>query len=143
MEIKYYKPGEINNEKFQFAIISASYKGKWIFVRNKERVTWEIPGGHREVNENINATASRELYEESGATDFEIEPVCDYTVTIGETTTYGRLFYAKVNEFGPLPDSEIGEIKLSESLPEHLTYAEIQPRLLRKVLQHLSDKTSL
>lgn len=141
MEIKYYSLGEIRNDRFHFAVISAAYQGKWIFVRHKERKTWEMPGGHREEKEDIGLTALRELFEETGAADYEIEPVCDYSVTIGETTTFGRLFYAKVNEMGLLPDSEICETRLSKVMPDHLTYAEIQPQLQRKVLQHLVDKT--
>ena len=27
--------------------------GKWVFCRHKERNTWEIPGGHREMGEAI------------------------------------------------------------------------------------------
>ena len=81
MEIKFYSLGEISNDQFDFVVIGAAYKGKWIFVRHKERETWEIPGGHREKDEDIDLTASRELYEETGAVDYEIEPVCDYSVT--------------------------------------------------------------
>jgi 8-oxo-dGTP diphosphatase len=33
------------------------FNGQWLYVRHKERQTWEIPGGHREENENINDTA--------------------------------------------------------------------------------------
>lgn len=140
MEIRFYSLGAINNDQFDFAVISAAYKGKWIFVRHKERKTWEIPGGHREENEDIGFTASRELFEETGTVNCEIEPICDYSVTIGETTTFGRLFYAKVNELGPLPDSEIGEVRLLKAMPDNLTYAEILPQLQRRVLQHMSDK---
>lgn len=140
MEIKFYNSGEINNSRFHFAVISSSYRGKWIFVRHKDRNTWEIPAGHREENEDINVTASRELFEETGAVNYEIEPVCDYSVTIGEITTFGRLFYGKVIAMGPLPDSEICEVRLLKEMPDCLTYAEIQPHLHRKVLEYLSIK---
>lgn len=44
------------------------------------------------------------------------------------------LFFAKINSLGVLSDdSEIGEIKLSDVLPENLTYPEIQPHLFEKV----------
>lgn len=141
MEIEFYNSGEISNNQFEFAVICAAYKGKWIFVRHKDRNTWEVPAGHSEENEDINATASRELFEETGALNCEIELVCDYSVTIGERTAYGRLFYSKVTEMGPLPDSEICEVKFLKVMPDNLTYPEIQPRLLQKVLQYLSQKT--
>lgn len=141
MKIKFYCLGEISEEKFKFAVICATYKGKWIFVRQKDMNTWEIPGGHREENEDINVTASRELFEETGAVNYEMEPVCDYSVTIDEMTTFGRLFYAKVNVIEHLPESEICEVKFLKEMPNNLTYAEIQPRLQQIVLQHLSGKT--
>lgn len=141
MEIKFYSLGEINNTQFHFAVICASYMGKWIFVRHKDRKTWEIPGGHREENEDNNLTASRELFEETGAVNYEIKPVCDYSVSMGEVTTFGRLFYAKVISMGPLPESEICEIRLLKEMPDDLTYAQIQPYLHKKVLEHLSINT--
>lgn len=140
MEIKFYRIGEVSNSQFNFAVIFAAYKGKWIFVRHEGRNTWEVPGGHREKNEDINVTASRELFEETGALNYKIEPVCDYSVTIDEITIFGRLLYAKVNEMGPLPDSEICEVSFFKMMPDNLTYADIQPILLRKVLDFLSGK---
>jgi alanine racemase len=59
----------------------------------------------------------RELYEETGTTNCEIETVCDYSVTAGEVTTYGRLFFAKVNGIGPLPESEISEVRFFKEMP--------------------------
>lgn len=141
MIIKFYKLGDVDNGQFHYAVISASYKGKWIFVRHKDRKTWEIPAGHREENEDINLTAKRELFEETGAVNYEIEPVFDYSVTIDETTTFGRLFYGKVSEMGTLPESEICEVKLLKEMPDNLTYPEVQPYLHKKVLEYLKAKT--
>ncbi|HIV24166.1 MAG TPA: NUDIX domain-containing protein, partial [Candidatus Merdiplasma excrementigallinarum] len=59
----------------KFAVIIARMEGKWVLCRHKDRNTWEFPGGHREEGESILETARRELYEETGATDFQIEPV--------------------------------------------------------------------
>ena len=73
MEIEFYKKNEIENNKLLYAIIVAKYNDKWIFVKNKERDTWEIPAGHREKNEEIEITAKRELFEETGAKEFKIK----------------------------------------------------------------------
>jgi 8-oxo-dGTP diphosphatase len=55
-------------------------------------------------------------------------------------TGYGRLFLAEVNSIGPIPDgSEIAEMKLSDHLPMNLTYPDIQPLLLQKVMEYLKD----
>lgn len=143
METRVYKSGEVDDRQLAFAVIHAAYKGSWILVRQKGRNTWEIPGGHREADEDINATASRELYEETGVVDREIEPVCDYSVTKNGRTTFGRLFFCRVEEMGELPESEIEEVKLVRSIPENLTYPDIQPKLHGMVLEHLREKASL
>lgn len=140
MEICFYPFGKIKNEQLDFAVISTSFHGKGVYVRQWERETWEIPGGHREPDEDIRLTALRELYEETGGVCESVDPVCHYSVTIGETTRFGGLFHADINEMGPLPESEIGEVILSKDMPENLTYPEIQPILHRKVLDHLCQK---
>lgn len=140
MKVKYYTIKEISSKRLLYAVICAAYKGKWIFVRHRDRNTWEIPGGRREENEDINATASRELFEETGATGFDLEPVCDYSVTNDGRTTYGRIYYARITEMGPLPESEICEVKLFKVMPEQLTYPEIQPHLHKRVLEHIKKQ---
>lgn len=140
MKTEFYSIGTIDEEKFDFAVICAAYKGEWILVRHKERNTWELPGGRREENEDINVTASRELFEETGARDYELEHVCDYSVTNDGRTTFGRVFYARVTEIGPLPESEIGEVRLFKDLPDNMTYPAIQPLIHNRVLERLKDK---
>ena len=112
-----------------------------MICRHKKRNTWEIPGGHREPGESLIQTARRELFEETGAIDAEIQPVCIYAVE-GDTPvgvgqiTYGMLFTAKINTMGGKPESEIGEVVCVEELPKDLsqwTYPEIQPLLIQKV----------
>jgi 8-oxo-dGTP diphosphatase len=140
MKTEFYGLGGINNERLDFAVICAAYKGKWIFVRHRDRNTWEIPGGHREEDEDINATAARELYEETGATDYDMEAVCDYSVTRDGKTTFGRVFHARVRKIGSLPETEIGEVIFLKDMPDSLTYPEIQPLLYKRVLEHLKCK---
>ena len=69
----------VADEKLKFAVIAARYRSKWVFCKHKERNTYEIPGGHRECGETIDDAARRELYEETGATDFELTKVCVYS----------------------------------------------------------------
>ena len=143
METKVYDLGIINEEELKFAVIIAKYNGKFVYGRHKERETWEIPGGHRELNEDINDTAARELREETGAVKFNIRPICDYLCDYdveGENPdkSYGRLYYAEIQELGKLPDLEIGEIALFSDMPENLTYSEIVPVLLYRVLREVN-----
>jgi 8-oxo-dGTP diphosphatase len=121
-----------------YSVIAAIYKGEWLFVRHHDRATWEIPGGHIEDCESPYDAAGRELAEETGATEFDLECVATYSVEQKGRTGYGRLFFAEVHTLGTIPDlSEIAEVKLSDHLPENLTYPDIQPYLLTKVKEYL------
>lgn len=124
------------DEFLKFAVIIAKHSGKWIFCKHKERETLEIPGGHREPGEDIFTTAKRELYEETGALDYDIKPVCVYSVTapwnFDGKETFGMLYHAEIQSFEKELHNEIETIVLCESLPENWTYPDIQPPLLEE-----------
>ena len=134
--INFYKPGSIENEQLKYAVIISGFNGKWIFVRHRDRITWEVPGGHREPGEDIAVTARRELYEESGAVKFNIFEVSDYSVESGTEIGFGRLFLAEVEKLDVLPQSEIAEIRLFDDIPDNLTYPEIQKVLFKHILDY-------
>lgn len=137
MIIQFYDIGSVDDKKLTFAVISAYYQGQWVYVRHCNRQTWEIPGGHREQEEKIEDTAKRELFEETGCKEFELSPVCDYSMN--DSLNFGRLYFAKIKKMGPLPVSEIEEVKLFNSLPKYQTYSEIQPLLFEKTLTYIKD----
>ena len=62
--VKFYD--DIEDALLKFAVIITKYQGHWVFCKHKERETLEVPGGHREPGEDIEETARRELYEETG-----------------------------------------------------------------------------
>lgn len=122
----------IENEthiSLKYVVIMARYENHWLFVRHRERSTWEIPGGKIERDETVSEAAIRELYEETGCTTNNLQALADYRVTIGSRTSHGRLFVADIATFGELPESEIIEVIKRTTLPENLTYPMIQPHL--------------
>lgn len=134
LEVKFYDT--VNDELLQFAVIISQSNGKWVFCKHKERDTFEVPGGHRETGEKIEDTAVRELKEETGAVDFNIKPVCVYSVK-GKTRvnenaakeSFGMLYAAEIFSFEEI-HSEIEKIVLSDDLIRQWTYPLIQPKLI-------------
>ena len=125
-------------EKLKYAIVCSKYLNKWIFVRHRLRNSWEMPAGHIEENESSLQAARRELYEETGATEFGLKIVTDYSCDWKGEINYGRIFYGNIIHLGKLPESEIAEIQFFETLPTHLTYPDIQNYVFEKVEQWMN-----
>lgn len=126
----------VSDELLRFAVIIAVTQGKWVFCKHRERDTYEVPGGHREKGEDIETTARRELYEETGALEFTLRPVCAYSVTAPDDfdgeETFGMLFFADISSFEDELHSEIEKIVITDILPDKWTYPLIQPKLLEE-----------
>lgn len=134
VKVRFYD--SVSDDLLKFAVIIARTGGKLVFCKHKERETYEVPGGHREAGENILDTAKRELYEETGAIDFEIAPVCVYSATAKDNfdgeESFGMLYYADVRNFETELHSEIEKIIITDKLVGHWTYPLIQPKLLEE-----------
>lgn len=124
---------DVEDRLLKFAVIISKYNGKWVFCKHKKRTTYECPGGHRENGETIEATAKRELWEETGAKTFALTPVCVYSVIKDGQESFGMLYFAKIDSLGELPPLEIERIEFFDSLPSLWTYPDIQPVLFQKV----------
>ena len=134
--VRFYET--IEDSQLKFAVIISHIGEKLVFCKHKDRDTYEIPGGHREPGETIRQAAERELREETGAVEFEIHPICVYSVT-GKTRavdsgeeTFGMLYHAQIHSFEEALHNEIAQIELFEVLPDNWTYPQIQPLLLRE-----------
>ena len=140
MEIKFYN--EIDDFKIKFVVIIAKHNGKFVLCKHKNRRTFEIPGGHRENYENVFDAAKRELFEETGASLFEIRKICPYSVDGNDgiistnEESFGMLYYAEIFEFNKI-SSEIEKIEFFEAFPnENLTYPIIHSILYKKYLEN-------
>lgn len=141
-EVKFYESAD--DGLLKFAVIIAKSGGRWVFCKHRERDTYEVPGGHREAGEDILETAKRELYEETGALIYDINPVCVYSVTAENNfngiETFGMLYFAEIKEFENELHNEIEKIVLMENLTDKWTYPEIQPELIKEYNRRFNGK---
>lgn len=128
LEVKLYKLGSVDESEYTRVVVVSKYNGKYVYCRHKQRNTWEIPGGHIETGEDWLTAAKRELYEETGATEVKLEPICVYSIT-----KYALLCYADIIKMGALPESEIKEVALFDDQPNDLTYPEAHTIFYNKV----------
>lgn len=117
LPVKLHELGSVSDSELTRVVCVCTYNGKWVYLKHRERKTWEIPGGHIEEGETWLETAERELYEETGAIEIEVEPICLYSIS-----TYALLCYANIKKFEKLPNFEMEEIGLFEDEPDNLTY---------------------
>ena len=127
---------KVDEKLFKFAVMIAKSNNQWVFCKHKDRDTYEVPGGHREAGEDILETAKRELNEETGAIDFNIKPICAYSVTAPNNfdgqETFGMLYYADIKSFDEKLCYEIEKVILTDDLVDNWTYPKIQPKLLEE-----------
>lgn len=126
----------VDNSKLIFVDIVAKYNSHWLLCKKKNSDTWECPGGHIEKGETSEQAAKRELWEETGAVEFDIKPIGYYGVKGSDGVmesleeVFGQIYYAEIKSFGKLPDFEIEKIELFDELPNNWTYPYAHPMFI-------------
>jgi len=127
--VEFYDLGYCSELEYTRVVCVCKYRDKYVFSYNKKRNGWEIPGGHIEVGESWEEAAKREMYEETGATKINLEPIAVYKIS-----SYALLCYCEILELSELPDEyEMAKILLSTDLPNGLTYPETYKMFFDKV----------
>ena len=114
---------------YKYVVVMSKYQGKILLSRHRDRTTWETQGGHIEPGETPLDAARRELYEESGALDFDIRPIFDYWAGDENGGASGQVFAAQIRTLGPMPRSEMAEVRAFDEVPSNVTYPAITPEL--------------
>ncbi len=136
-----YPLDSLNN--YKYVAVCTFYNGKYVLSKHKIRSTWETQGGHIEENEMPIDTARRELFEESGITDAEIYPVCDYYGYNSERHSNSVVFVALAHSMGELPKFEMKEVGIFDSLPDELTYPHVTPVFFEEAKKFCKNKLNI
>ena len=89
----------------------------------------------------LEQAARRELWEESGAAEYDLVPLCDYWAGDEHGWATGQVFVADVWRFEALPESEMVEIRFFDTLPENLTYPDLTPKFYEFALKKRCNAT--
>ncbi|MGM9549065.1 MAG: NUDIX domain-containing protein [Faecousia sp.] len=127
---------------YQYVVVCSRYGENWLLSRHRKRDTWETQGGHIEPGETPQQAARRELFEESGAEDAQLYPVCDYRGFDSQSAANGMVFLAVIHRLGTLPESEMQEVRLFDTLPENLTYPNVTPHLIAEAYRLLKTEST-
>ncbi len=125
--------GTTEDSLLKYMVIAARHKGQWVIVRLKERTDWCFPGGRREAGETMDEAAHRELYEETGALDYSLTRIGQFSVDNGDRISWGSIYHCEIFSFGDLPaEFEIDEISFVDSFPlDNTRFPGIMPGLLK------------
>lgn len=135
----------VKDSDLQFVIMLCKYNEKIVLCKHKDRDTYECPGGRRENYETIIETAKRELYEETGAVEYNLKILSNIAikgfdgVIENKKTKYGCILLSKILKIEKMPKYEIDCIKFFKEIPNDWTYPEIEPVIFKKYVKELSE----
>lgn len=126
----------MDNSKLIYVDIVAKFREGWVLCKEKSRDTWECPGGHIDKGETPEQAAKRELWEETGATEFNIKPIGYYGAKGSDGVmesieeVFGQIYYADIKAIGELPNFEMEKIEFFKELPNNWTYPYAHPMFI-------------
>ena len=123
----------------RFVVVCSFYRRRILLSYHSRHGSWETQGGRIEINESPEEAARRELYEESGATDAALIPVCDYCACDSEGSSNGRVYAAVIRKLGQLPNNEMSRVGAFDDLPDNLTYPHVTPALFGEAKRKLAE----
>ena len=118
-----YIAGSLDNITYVRMVVK--YNGKFVLCYHMKSNKWDCIGGRVEKGESPLTAAKRELFEETGAVDFDIVPVRDYKRFLEDGTFYNnnREYFVCVRKFSDLPEgSEMGKIDFFDEIPDNFRY---------------------
>ena len=89
--------------------------------------------GHIEKNETPELAAKRELYEETGAVEFNLMPVCKYSFEVDGNNIFSVMYKSEITKIENLQNFEIKQVNFFEKIPDNVTYPEIYAEIFKKV----------
>lgn len=60
IEVKFYDT--VEDSLLDFAVIIAKANGQWVLCKHKDRDTYEVPGGHREIGETFGMLYTADIF---------------------------------------------------------------------------------
>jgi len=121
----------IDNSKLIFVDIVAKYRGQWVLCKEKSRDTWECPGGHIDKGETPEQAAKRELWEETGATEFNIKSIGYYGAKGSDRVMESvKKVFVHIMVIGKLSNLEMEKIQFFKELPNNWTYPYAHPMFI-------------
>ena len=127
-------------DHYTYVVCFCKYQGGWLYCRANTRTSFETAGGKIEDGETLLEAAKRELFEEAGATDFEIKAAFDYSVRRKPTRefSHGCVFYVEIHELNGLFEFEMDEVKVFETIPDEMRFPQILPTLYENMIGWLN-----
>ena len=91
-----------------FALAVAQYQGNMLFVWEKERQAWELPGGRIEPGETPEAAAKRELFEETSqiAANLRFVGLAKIYIERNNQLVFGAIYACEIESIQPFQANE-------------------------------------